>query len=713
MEKQSPLNAEQMEDRLEELVDAALSSRRTATEPARQMATFERERQEFILHWVSATAKSNSEMAYQLAAHAHEAFNHMDNNGVEAWIIQAMDLFDNKGLTAGIASLKEAQQFARHRQQCVTGLALEDISAVLENFIHGLDGRLLRVEAGEHCYTDTEVVYLPSFLGLFPEREDNFRLYKAMAVHQWAQTWYGTLRAEHLQAMISHGQPGTALRHYHALETVRLDACIERELPGMFRDMRRLRSQLDTPKQDDRWQQFTQILRSPYATADDSRSLLLELDHRIIPQACCYQGTMIADVTLAVINQRIEQDKHKLRIALARLKEELEDADSSSWSQQGDVSETEVAPVKLRKVAASDLPENFTYELELGDTPIEIPPDVRSTVASIIQDLGAIPDDYLVAAGQGSYSMATQPSHDPDDVWKGTYHEEGAALYNEWDHARQHYRKNWCVLRERDVHPKFDDFAEKTLGKHRGLVKSLRRTFEALRGEDKLMKKQPYGEDIDIDALVEAYADVSSGLEMSDNVFTKMHKEERDIAVMFMVDMSGSTKGWINDAERETLILLCEALETLGDRYAIYGFSGMTRKRCELFRIKRFDEHYSDDVRARISGILPQDYTRMGVAIRHLSRLLHEIEARTKLLITLSDGKPDDYTDYRGEYGIEDTRQALFEARRDGIHPFCITIDDDAEEYLPHMYGAVNYVVINDVRKLPLKVSDIYRKLTT
>ena len=104
----------------------------------------------------------------------------------------------------------------------------------------------------------------------------------------------------------------------------------------------------------------------------------------------------------------------------------------------------------------------------------------------------------------------------------------------------------------------------------------------------------------------------------------------------------------------------------------------------------------------------------MGAAIRHLSQRLVEVEARTKLLITLSDGKPDDYLgDYRGEYGIEDTRQALFEARRDGIHAFCITIDEEGQEYLPHMYGAANYTVISDVEKLPLKVSDIYKKITS
>ena len=182
---------------------------------------------------------------------------------------------------------------------------------------------------------------------------------------------------------------------------------------------------------------------------------------------------------------------------------------------------------------------------------------------------------------------------------------------------------------------------------------------------------------------------------------------------MFMVDMSGSTLGWVNDAERESLVLLCEALELLGDRYAIYGFSGRTNKRCEVYKIKEFDEPYNLEVRQRISGIRPKAYTRMGVAIRHLGHLLHQTRARTKLLITLSDGRPEDYGGYKGKYGIEDTRHALLESRQGGIHSFCITIDNEAQEYLPHMYGPANYAVIDEVQKLPYKVADIYRRLTT
>ena len=112
--------------------------------------------------------------------------------------------------------------------------------------------------------------------------------------------------------------------------------------------------------------------------------------------------------------------------------------------------------------------------------------------------------------------------------------------------------------------------------------------------------------------------------------------------------------------------------------------------------------------------MVPQQYTRMGVTIRHLTQLFKPIEAKIKILITLSDGKPDDEGDnYRGTYGIEDTRQALLEAKREGIHPFCITIDTEARIYLPRLYGTVNYIVMDKVQQLPLKIADIYRKLTT
>jgi nitric oxide reductase NorD protein len=422
--------------------------------------------------------------------------------------------------------------------------------------------------------------------------------------------------------------------------------------------------------------------------------------------AACYQGTIKPAAVAEVMNRRIEREKAYFRVALADLANELQRPEAREVPARFDLH---------RKADDETVAGERNIQLELDGGLVAPPQNVRELMTSIIVDFGGIPPEYLVAAGPGEYDLRAYEDNslNPDDVWKGSYHEEGAMLYNEWNFKRQSYHKNWCVLREIEVQPVYNDFVADTLNKHQGVLKSLRQTFEVLRGENKLLKRQPYGDDIDIDAYVEACADVTSGMEMTNRLFTKMHKEERNVAVIFMVDMSGSTRGWINQAERESLVLLAEALEILGDRYAIYGFSGMTRKRCELYRIKTFDDAYDEETRARISNIQPHDYTRMGVFIRHVVRHFSEVEASTKLLVTLSDGKPDDYDTYRGEYGVEDTRQALFEARREGIHAFCITIDEQARDYLPHMYGAANYTVIDEVGKLPLKISDIYRRITT
>ncbi|MHB8742285.1 MAG: nitric oxide reductase activation protein NorD [Sulfuricaulis sp.] len=701
------LSAVELEERLDECLDPVLSLRRTAASLARALSEFDRAQQDFVLHWVDIIAKTNSEMAYQFAARAPEAFRVMTQATMEAWVIQAMDVYDNEGLYPGCSAFSQVRSFATEAEQATRGVPLLEIQHVLELFVRGLAGRPLKLEAAGETYTDTDTLFLPPRVSNFSNRHDNFRLYKVMAAYQWSQAWYGTFRnpagALPLTELLANfADPAQARRVFHALETVRLNGCLARALPGLYRDMQEIQQLAGDVSYPSAWDAAQQRLLHPAATVADTRELLPALLEAEIPVPFCYQGVLFPERAQQAMQARVAHEKELFRQALAQL--EAESAAAADITQ----------PSRRPRAVAMPDPDNpgqHTFVLTLDGQPLDLPGDVRALMHSIVQDLGHIPDDYLVAAGAGGYRQATEEKR-PEDVWKGVYHEEGAFLYNEWDHRRRHYRKHWCVLREIDVHPDPDPFVTRTLHKYRGVLPALRKTFEALRGENRLLKKQINGDDIDFDALVEARVDMHGGMELSERLFTKLHKFERNIAVMFMVDMSGSTKGWINDAEREALVLLCEALEILGDRYAIYGFSGMTRKRCELYRIKRIDEVYGTDVQQRISGIRPQDYTRMGVTIRHLTKLLTDIEARTKLLITLSDGKPDDYDGYRGEYGIEDTRMSLIEAKRAGIHPFCITIDETARDYLPHLYGAVNWVLVDEVRKLPLKVSDIYRRLT-
>jgi nitric oxide reductase NorD protein len=696
----NPLSAAELEERLNALLDPLLSSHHIASEPAQALAELTRAQQEFVLRWAGVIAKTNAELAYEFAGQAPGSFRMMALEDVEAWVIQTMDVYDKKGLYPAIAVLKQVRGFAAGAKERASWVGFSEVARRLTLFITGIEGRPLKLAAGDEVYTDTETLFLPHYLASLPQAAANLRLYKAMVVHQWAQTRFGTFRLDLMQTYKNFADPEKALRLFHALETIRLDSCVAAEFPGLYREMQQLRNEAGDAAYPPAWATYIKQLRQPQATVEDTYNALAALYDGELPAPCDYQGLLFPERARQVMLARIAREKQQLRAALSRL---IGNQDKAPADVEGLI--PRFRDKKMNRERGDD------FELSLDGQPVAMPDGLRGLMKSIAQDLGEIPQDYLSLGADSEYDRSNEAQNSQTE-WEPAEHDE-YLLYNEWDYRRQHYRKEWCMLREVDVEPRNEPFVQRTLEKYAALAAKLRRTFEMLRDENKRQKKQKYGDDIDFDALVEAYADLRSGREMTERLFIKLHKVERDIAVMFMVDMSGSTKGWINDAERESLVLLCEALEILGDQYAIYGFSGITRQRCQLFHIKRFDERYTDLVKSRIAGMKPHDYTRMGVIIRHLSKLLNGIDARTKLLITLSDGRPDDYDGYGGDYGIEDTRQALFEAKHNGIHPFCITIDNTARGYLPHMYGAANYTLIDDVRKLPLKVADIYRRLTT
>lgn len=676
--------------------------------------------QDFILSLCQRISATNEELAFQFTLNSIRALEAMDQHMVEAWAMTATDNYDRKGLAPAMTVIRDLDNYVHTAHVNACGAVLDEEISVLLPFVQGLSGRKLKIAEAEdnHAYTDTETIFLPAITALLDESKDNFLIYKATVAFLWAQIQFGTFRFP-FDEVLNCEDPVSQLKKISALESIRLEACIRRELPGLYRDMQLLKQKTSAPKetrQSRDWQKIIDRLSAENACIDDTLHCLSLIANTHFQEPCCYQGIFKLDDVSNVMQKRIEKEKAYFRIALSEMaKESLKKNDDDS-DDEPEVDAGTTFNVRNKTPKENEQQTNTgIIELELEGELVPVPDHVKELMTSIIVDFGEIPPEHLHAAGPGEYDLKKYEEEilNPDDVWQGTYHEEGAELYNEWNFKRQHYHKNWCVLRELEIEPVYDGFVDSTINKHRRLLKTLRNTFEILRGEDKLLKRQVYGDDIDIDALVEAFADVKSGMEMTDRLFTKMHKEERNVAVMFMVDMSGSTKGWINDAERESLILLSEVIEILGDRFAIYGFSGVTRTRCELYKIKTFDEEYDDEIKGRISNIQPKDYTRMGVFIRHMTRIFNEVEASTKLLITISDGKPDDYDTYRGEYGVEDTRQALYEAHRDGIHSYCITIDEEARDYLPHMYGAANYSVIDDVAQLPLKVSDIYRRLTT
>lgn len=703
-----PLTKAEISRRLLPLLSDIISPQRDPDQLFTMLAGLRRIEQEFIAHWVDIIARTNAELAYRFALNTPRARSLLAFNELDSWILQAMDVYDHEGLYAAVRALSDIERFVWRRDQQLSMVHTKKISRVLEAFLQGLSGRHLGLEAGNAVWTDSETVYLPSSISHFAIREDNFSLAKCLAAILWAQTRFGTFALAgngtlHIQTLRSYEDPARAHSLFAFFESHRLLARIEPGLPGLAREITDLIFKSKPGHTYMQWQSDLSMLATPEASVTDSLNLVRRFYPNTPPLTPFNQITFNVEVTEATIGARMAREREALLKAL----EQLVQADNREYTATADA-ETIAERFQLERGNASTENGDLEIELSLDGQPVPLSPTLLQLLQSILQDIGTLPVDYLTASATGSLpqpaAMDDSESAD-DDVFYGE-------PFPEWDHRRQHYHRDWCYIRELEVEESDAEFVSLTLAKYANALPRLRKTFEALRSEDRWLCRQRLGDDLDLDALVEALADQHAGMEPDDRLYKRLSRNTRNIAVLFMVDMSGSTKGWVNDAERESLVLLCEALQILGDRYAIYGFSGMTRRRCEIFKVKNFEESYSDAVRGRISGIEARDYTRMGASIRYLNRLLEAVPARTKLLITLSDGKPDDFDGYGGEYGIEDTRQALIESRQAGIHPFCITIDKEARAYLPHMYGRHSYTVVDKVHELPLKVAEIYRRLT-
>lgn len=204
---------------------------------------------------------------------------------------------------------------------------------------------------------------------------------------------------------------------------------------------------------------------------------------------------------------------------------------------------------------------------------------------------------------------------------------------------------------------------------------------------------------------------------MAQALYQTCRPARRDMAIMLLIDISGSTDAWISadkriiDVEREALLLVSIALQGLSEPYAIMGFSGEGPHGVTIRTVKSFDEVHGNEVARRIAALEPEHYTRAGAAIRHATAELMHQAARHRLLLLLSDGKPNDIDDYEGRYGVEDMRQAVTEARLQGVQPFCLTIDRQAAGYLPAVFGVHQYALLPRPELLPTALLEWMKRL--
>jgi nitric oxide reductase NorD protein len=296
---------------------------------------------------------------------------------------------------------------------------------------------------------------------------------------------------------------------------------------------------------------------------------------------------------------------------------------------------------------------------------------------------------------------------------------EARFQYPEWDYRAAGYRAAGATVRQLAPGQGPQEWVEHTLARYRSMLDLVRRRFELLRAQRVRVRQQLDGEEIDLEAYIDSYANFRAGLPMAQALYQSTRPVERNLAIMLLIDISGSTDAWISadkrviDVEREALLLVSIALQGMAEPYSILAFSGEGPHGVTVRPVKTFDEAYSHDIARRIAALEPEHYTRAGAAIRHATAALMQQAARHRLLLLLSDGKPNDIDDYEARYGVEDMRQAITEARLQGVNPFCLTIDRQAANYLPAIFGVQHYALLPKPELLPTVLLEWMKRLVT
>ena len=644
------------------------------------------------------------------------------------------------------------------------GLALDQVQHLLRLYVEALTGREVDVAAlaavpDESRIGDGRTIHLPSVINEFGDDELDFRLYKVLAAHAAGQIEFGTYfrgdtlvaayrevsenySPENINAVdafalpdemvdpvnvptpakpippaedIGYQQvlrlfpmPQLARRIFGTLENGRIDRRLRHQYRGLRRDLDLIREHLSRSRP--RIQELP-ISMVPFellfqitvlgGARDDSRQFYTQVVSELEGIVADYLSDPASTVADTLMATRRVYDLFQARIPTDESVQQIEVPQEQTEADEEDNAATE----RMKQRQAQQMPQRK---------------DARELFNAWNDPSAEGEPDELVGA------EAWSENESPEQVLT-----EGEVAYNydEWDRELTDHRLGWCRVIEKRVKHGDSSFVDETKERHKGVISSIRHQFQLMKPENLMrVTNEVDGEEFDLNAVIDYVIDRRADGQQSERIYTKKLRRRRDVAVSFLLDQSSSTARTIGrhplqpytrpgrriiEIEKEGLVLMSEALEAVGDVYAINGFTSEGRRNVKFYVVKDFDEKYSDEVKRRIGGINYQNNTRLGAAIRHATAKLAKQDARTRLLIVLSDGRPYDHDYGDARYAREDTREALRQAKSEGITPFCITIDRESEAELKDLYGEIGYTIIDDVMTLPERLPGIYRRLTT
>jgi len=696
----------------------------------------------------------------------------------ETWFRGGMEVLDYSVEGACAYFALETSKALSAIEQATNHVPLRQVARSLKLLGHMISGQPVQIESLAdstqrprlEMNAEGPIVYLPSIMNRFSSKDQNIRGYTVTLAHEVGHVEFGTYRIDlpflrtlarrvtdryRLDAHVSdvdsltdffdlYPQKGVIRDLWTILEDARVEFLLQQEYPGLRDDLAHvalasvktrsllhgmtaremvldrllllftqgaegLRIPDNLQRVVDQCWDLARTIRDPRATNEQS----IEVADRI------YQvlDEMIGSLDAVLPDEADSTPEEELGPG-PRAAEETAGGyrGITNWAYRGEMNPDFVQGGPAETGKSPDVPEELGQDL--GNTGgASLSPACRTeevqTREAHQDDAGepvsqrSVLDEYLHVQGAG------------DGLLPGPSGQEQAYVYPEWDGGIQDYRLKWCRVVERPGEEGGQDFAQRVLEKHAPAIRVLRRYFETMRPTG-LQRVHGYdhGEHVDLDAAIRHVAERRAGIDPSDRIYDRRDKRERQVAVAFLVDMSGSTGRQLEtgqrrviDVEKEGLIVLTEALEAIGDQYALYGFSGQGRHQVDFMVLKDFTDTRRYQIGQRIAAMTPLQQNRDGAAIRHAVRKLLRCPARHRLLVLLSDGRPLD-GDYGEEYALEDTRMALREARQQGISPFCLTIDQQASGYLKRMYGDVQYLVLDDILTLPERLPRVYQRLT-
>lgn len=722
-----------------------------------------------ILDLVEELAGLNVYVALECFKSSPRAMASATLDQFQSWAREGAQLYrsDRRKAQAYYALESKSSQDALHGAR--DGIALESVAHLLRLYVEGLTGREMAIAPygavpDESRINDGQTIQLPAVIAEFGTPEDDFRLYKVLAAHAAGQIEFGTRQiatpdiraalteieshfetrerqrlesetgnAEYVQysntehlglstrrpldpsaaetadyrfVLSRFGNPNLATRIFTTLENGRVDWRLRQTYRGIRRDLDFVRGRLvdrrppitELTIEQAVYEMLFQITLCGGVIDETARRAYAEIIHRfemIVAEYLRQDGATVGDTLMATF----------------RIYELLESnqAPKQTEDQQNDENE------ETDQEDQDDRPGDSDQQQASAQAPKKS--DLFNQWSQAVEETS--PSDSELLNELMNAETSEQELQDGDEVFH----------YDEWDRELGDHRARWCRVIQRVNRRGSAEFVAQVRSRYSGMISSIRHQFQMLRPESmRKIKGEIDGEDFDLQAVIDYHVDRRTTGRPSDRLYIRRIRRERDVAVSFLLDMSSSTARTISrhpnqpytrpgqkiiDIEKQGLVLMSEALEAVGDAYSISGFSSEGRRNVKYFLIKRFEDKYDHEVERRIGGISYHNNTRLGAAIRHAAAALEEQEARTRLLIILSDGRPYDHDYGDSRYAREDTRIALHQARINGITPFCITIDRDSEAELKDLYGEVGYTIIDDVISLPERLPGIYRRLTT